>query len=48
MALHMLNCDFLNVTCCRCGGVEMISQHGKIKLDNTLDSRLQLISHQVS
>jgi len=33
---------------CSCGGVEMVVQGGKIKLDNTLDSRLALISHQVS
>ena len=33
--------------CNSCGGVEMIAQGGKIKLDNTLDSRLALISHQV-
>jgi len=26
----------------------MVAQGGKIKLDNTLDSRLELISHQVS
>lgn len=30
-----------------CGGVEMVVQGGKIKLDNTLDSRLALISHQM-
>jgi len=34
--------------CNRCGGVEMVAQDGKIKLDNTLDSRLALISQQVS
>jgi len=33
--------------CCSCGGVEMVTQGGRIKLDNTLDSRLELISHQV-
>jgi len=33
--------------CNSCGGVEMVAQGGKIKLDNTLDSRLALISHQV-
>lgn len=30
-----------------CGGVEMVAQDGKIKLDNTLDSRLASISHQM-
>lgn len=30
-----------------CGGVEMVAQGGKIKLDNTLDSRLALISQQM-
>lgn len=30
-----------------CGGVEMVAQDGKIKLDNTLDSRLASISRQM-
>lgn len=30
-----------------CGGVEMVAQNGKIKLDNTLDSRLASISRQM-
>jgi len=37
-----------SVVCHRCGGVEMVAQDGRIKLDNTLDSRLALISHQVN
>jgi len=37
-----------SVICDSCGGIEMVAQAGKIKLDNTLDSRLELISHQVS
>jgi len=41
-------CCWSVVLCLRCGGVEMVAQSGKIKLDNTLDSRLELISHQVS
>ena len=36
-----------DVVCARCGGVEMVAQDGKIKLDNTLDSRLASISRQV-
>jgi len=32
---------------CRIGGVELVTQHGKIKVENTLDSRLEMMSHQV-
>ena len=32
---------------CRIGGVELVTQHGKIKAENTLDSRLEMMSHQV-
>lgn len=31
----------------RCGGVELLASKGKIKCSNTLDSRLELISHQL-
>jgi V-type H+-transporting ATPase subunit E len=30
-----------------CGGVELLTNRGKIKVTNTLDSRLELISHQL-
>lgn len=29
------------------GGVELVTQHGKIKVENTLDSRLEMMSHQM-
>ena len=32
---------------CRIGGVELVTQHGKIKVENTLDTRLSMMSHQV-
>lgn len=32
----------------RSGGVEVYAQQGKIKVTNTLDKRLDLISQQVS
>ena len=31
----------------RCGGIELFANKGKIKCSNTLDSRLDLISHQL-
>ena len=31
----------------RCGGIEMYAHGGKIKLTNTLESRLELLSGQV-
>lgn len=30
-----------------CGGVEVYNDNGKIKVSNTLESRIDLISHQV-
>lgn len=33
--------------CYSCGGIEAFSQQGKIKVTNTLESRLDLISQQL-
>jgi len=30
-----------------CGGVEVVAQRGKIKVTNTLESRLELVAHQL-
>lgn len=35
------------VTLYSCGGIEAFSQQGKIKVTNTLESRLDLISQQL-
>lgn len=33
---------------CSAGGIELTAQHGRIKINNTLESRLDMISQQVS
>lgn len=32
---------------CSCGGVEIYNDNGKIKVSNTLESRMELIAQQV-
>ena len=33
--------------CCRAGGVELLARQGKIKVENTLESRLAMMAAQV-
>ena len=32
----------------RTGGIEILAQKGKIKVDNTLEARLEMISQQIA
>lgn len=39
--------EFFNLFVFSAGGIELTAQHGKMKINNTLESRLDMISQQV-
>ena len=45
--LFWLYCNDLPVFCCSAGGVELLAKQGRIKVVNTLESRLEMMSKQV-
>lgn len=44
---RMSNCDVLSFSTCSSGGIEIYNADGKIKVSNTLESRLDLLAQQV-
>lgn len=47
IAVSVLQLLYLPAFCCSAGGVELLAKQGRIKVVNTLESRLEMMSKQV-